>query len=81
MWREAYPGDRVCVTPMTRMQAANDNHQALARREPGGGPYGPNTCRQGFVWREARAGDLVCVAPPTRAETAMDNRLAAARRL
>lgn len=73
VWREAFPGDHVCVTPATRSQAAYDNSQAAARREPGGGPYGPDTCRQGFVWREARPDDHVCVTPATRAQAAYDN--------
>ena len=79
VWREAFPSDYVCVTPETRAQAAYDNSQANARREPGGGPYGPDTCRPGFVWREAHPGDLVCVTPETRAKTAEDNRLAESR--
>lgn len=61
VWREAFPRDRVCVTPETRAQAAQDNSQATARRQPGGGPSGPNTCLQGYVWREAGPNDLVCV--------------------
>jgi hypothetical protein len=80
VWREAFPGDHVCVTPATRTQAAQDNSQADARRQPGGGVSGPNTCLQGYVWREARPGDLVCVTPETRAQAAADNREAAARR-
>jgi hypothetical protein len=71
--REAFPGDRVCVTPQTHAQVLADNSQAEARREPGGGPYGPMTCRQGFVWRVARPDDLVCVTPEIRAQTAADN--------
>src|SRR5262245_20188723 len=80
VWREALPGDHVCVTPETREQAARDNEQAARRRQPGGGDYGPNTCRQGFVWREARPGDAVCVTPETRSQAAHDNAQAAARR-
>jgi hypothetical protein len=79
VWREAFPGDHVCVTPATRSQAAYDNGQADARIEPGGGAYGPNTCRQGYVWREARPSDLVCVTPETRAQTQYDNSQAANR--
>lgn len=74
VWREAFPGDKVCVAPATRSQAATDNRQAAARREPGGGAYGPDTCRQGYVWREARSSDHVCVTPDTRAQAAADNR-------
>ena len=80
VWREAFPGDRVCVTPETRQQAFYDNYYAAARRQPGGGAYGPDTCRPGFVWREASPADHVCVTPDTRARAAADNRQAAARR-
>jgi hypothetical protein len=76
VWREAFPGDHVCVVPRMRDQAASDNSQAAARRQPGGGAYGPDTCRAGFVWREARPRDHVCVTPETRAQTASDNRQA-----
>ena len=80
VWREAFPGDRVCVTPPTRDQAAQDNAQAGARRQAGGA-YGPDTCRSGYVWREAGANDRVCVTPPTRDQAAKDNAQAAARRV
>ena len=43
-------------------------------------PYGPATCRQGFVWREGFAGDSVCVTPQVRAQVALDNQLAPTRR-
>jgi hypothetical protein len=36
-------------------------------------PYGPNTCKQGYVWREAKPSDHVCVTPQTRDETAQEN--------
>lgn len=81
VWREAFTGDYVCVTPATRAQAWQDNSQAAARRQPGGGAYGPNTCVQGYVWREAGPGDVVCVTPETRAQAVADNREAAARRV
>src|SRR5438876_4602899 len=80
VWREAFPGDHVCVTPRTRDQAAQDNSQADARRQPGGGAYGPNTCRSPYVWREARSSDTVCVTVQTRSDTANDNPQAATRR-
>jgi len=79
VWREAFPGDHVCVTPEVRAQAAYDNSQANARREPRSGAYGPDTCRKGYVWREARPDDRVCVTPETRTQTASDNREAANR--
>ena len=80
VWREAFPGDHVCVTPETRAQAADDNRRAPARWQPGGGASGPYTCRPGFVWREARPGDVVCVIQEIRALTAADNREAGNRR-
>jgi len=72
VWREASPADHVCVTPATRSQAAADNAQAAARRNPGGA-FGPDTCIQGFVWREAFFNDHVCVTPETRTQTRADN--------
>lgn len=81
VWREAFPGDYVCVTPQTRTRAAQDNSQAAARRQRGGGAAGPNTCIPGYVWREARPNDHVCVTPQTRDQTAADNHAAPSRRL
>ncbi|WP_310446916.1 hypothetical protein [Thiobacillus sp.] len=81
IWREAYPGDHVCVAPEVRNQTAADNKLAAMRREPQGGAYGPDTCKPGFVWREARPEDHVCVLPEVRAQTARDNSLAYTRRL
>jgi serralysin len=80
VWREAFPGDHVCVLEATRTQAANDNKLASQRRSPTGGPYGPDTCRPGFVWREASPQDHVCVTGATRAQTSNDNNQAGARR-
>ncbi|HKF36237.1 MAG TPA: hypothetical protein VKB35_04995 [Ktedonobacteraceae bacterium] len=34
VWREAVPGDHVCVTPQTRAQAQYDNSQAQSRVVP-----------------------------------------------
>jgi hypothetical protein len=79
VWRDAFPGDHVCVTTQTRAQAAQDNALADSRRQPGGGASGPDTCKPGFVWRDARPGDHVCVPPLTRGRTASDNRQAANR--
>jgi hypothetical protein len=81
VWRDAFSGDHVCVTPETRAQAASDNSQASARRNPSGGTYGPDTCLQGYVWRDAFSGDHVCVTPETRAQAASDNSQASARRI
>ena len=79
VWREAYPGDVVCVTSSTRRQAAYDNTQASRRIDPKGGPYGALTCKQGYVWREANAEDRVCVLPQVRTQTTEDNAQASSR--
>jgi serine/threonine protein kinase len=80
VWREARPGDDVCVTPEVRDRTAQENTAAAARRDPNGGAYGPNTCVQGYVWREAYDGDQVCVTPDIRDEAHADNATADARK-
>lgn len=79
VWREAYAGDYVCVTPDSRSRAAADNAQAASRRVPGDGPFGSDQCIQGFVWREAVPSDHVCVEPAVRSETAHENQMTAER--
>ncbi|GGQ71806.1 metallopeptidase domain-containing protein [Couchioplanes azureus] len=78
VWREARPGDQVCVTGATRAQVAADNAAAPSRWV--NGPFGPHTCIQGYVWREAFAGDDVCVTGAQRTQAAADNAAAASRR-
>jgi hypothetical protein len=73
VWREAVPGDHVCVTPAQRSQVQYDNSQARYRVNPKGGPYGADTCRSGYVWREAVPSDHVCVTPQERSQVAYDN--------
>ena len=72
VWREAIPGDHVCVTPEARAQVQRDNNEALNRRDTKG-PQGPNTCVEGYVWREAAPGDYVCVRPEIRAQAQREN--------
>jgi hypothetical protein len=43
-------------------------------------PYGPDTCKQGFVWREVTPADHICVTPQVRDQTAQENQLADQRR-
>lgn len=75
VWREARPGDHICVTPQSRALVASENQQADSRRDPNGA-YGPMTCLSGYVWRDAMPGDTVCVTPYRRgivqAENAQD---------
>jgi hypothetical protein len=63
VWRDAGPGDHVCVTPAGRDRAVRDNEMADSRRNPNGGEWGPDTCLEGFIWREALPDDHVCVTP------------------
>jgi hypothetical protein len=58
VWRQAYAGDYVCVTPASRSQAAADDAAAVSRVAPGGGLYGTYTCKQGYVWRQVGARRL-----------------------
>jgi hypothetical protein len=73
VWRQAFAGDYVCVTPGNRAEAAADNAAALSRVQPGGGAYGTYTCQQGYVWRQVVPDDYVCVIPAVRAQAAYDN--------
>jgi hypothetical protein len=73
VWRGAWPNDRVCVTPESRYLAALENNQANARRNPNGGPYGPDTCLMGYVWRDGFNGDHVCVTGERRTVVAQEN--------
>jgi hypothetical protein len=73
VWRQAYGGDYVCVSPVTRSQAAADNAAALKRVQPGGGAYGQYTCLQGYVWRQVVPDDYICVTPAVRAQAGADN--------
>jgi hypothetical protein len=66
-------GDFVCVTTQRRTETWNDNAQVDARRQPGGGAYGFETCKPGYVWREAVANDKVCVTPDAREQARYDN--------
>jgi len=72
VWRDAIPGDHVCVRPTRRTKAAHENSIAGSRVNPAGA-HGPNTCIAGFVWREAYVGDVVCVTPPRRTQVRNEN--------
>jgi hypothetical protein len=67
VWREAGPGDLVCVTPARRDQVREQNKLAPSRILTNG------FCRSSFVWREAFADDHACVFPTARGEAAADN--------
>src|SRR5262245_12130834 len=46
---------------------------------PVDGPYGRDTCRQGYVWRETTPSDHVCVTPEQRDRARDDNNNAGTR--
>jgi hypothetical protein len=68
VWREARPGDRVCVTTATRAEVAEQNATPDLNRAEGS-----LNCLSGYVWREAFDGDTICVDVATRARTRADN--------
>jgi hypothetical protein len=72
VWRNAFDGDAVCVTPARQTQVRGENASAGSTRA-GGGASGPDTCKSGFVWRAARPSDLVCVTPQSRALVKSEN--------
>jgi hypothetical protein len=76
VWRNAFDGDKVCVTSQTRDEAAADNAAGPGRKQKNS-----DYCIQGFVWRGARPSDHVCVTPATRSEVAADNAQAGNRAL
>lgn len=77
VWREARPGDHVCVDAKTRDLVQQQNRQRA--RLWTAGLFGPHTCVQGYVWREAFQGDDVCVRPEFHDQTRRDNAEAARR--
>ena len=78
VWREARPGDVVCVSGAERSETRQENALAASRRA-GSGPFGPDTCLQWFVWREAYSGDHVCVPPASRTRARASNAAAPSR--
>ena len=70
------PSDGVCVTPASAAQVRYDDDPAVQdtrKPTPRGGPYGPETCLQGWVWRDAYSGDTICVDGATRDRTHQEN--------
>ena len=69
------PSDLRCVTAASAAEVVFDNNPAIqGQRRAGGGIYGPDTCKQGWVWRDAYDGDHVCVTGATRDRTAAENK-------
>jgi hypothetical protein len=74
VWRNARPGDDVCVLAATRQTVAAENANPGANKVPGS-----DTCLPTFVWREAFPGDTICVPVGERQNTLADNAAAASR--
>ncbi|MEN3336471.1 MAG: hypothetical protein V7647_147 [Acidobacteriota bacterium] len=79
IWRQAFTGDHLCVTPAARRIVALDNMSDRPRHRTGFAGVILAECLEGFVWRDARPGDTVCVSPAERAVIAHDNAVAASR--
>ncbi|MDN5857090.1 MAG: serine hydrolase [Pseudonocardia sp.] len=73
VWRDARPGDHVCVTVDTRTRTAQENALAPSRVAPGTNGYGPKACAVPYVWRDAFDGDAVCVTTDRRDQAHDDN--------
>lgn len=72
VWREAYRGDYVCVSPLRREQTRIENALAASHRAD----MRSDDCARGYVWREVEPSDHVCVTPDIRSLVAEENRLA-----
>lgn len=87
VWRESRSYDLVCVPGADRAALRDEDNHAAERKNPRGGPFGPDTCNPGFVWREAIVPntalgdppDHVCVPPAARDRERLNNQHAAER--
>jgi hypothetical protein len=62
------------VASVVGPRAADDSDDGFdPNRQPGGGAYGPYTCKSGFVWRDSYDGDHRCVTPAERKRVHDDN--------
>lgn len=78
VWREARPGDAVCVEPWARDRVRRENAEAPlhALRVRMGQPP---ECLAGYVFRAALARDFVCVTPTAHAQAQDENALGPSR--
>lgn len=63
VWRDAVPGDRVCVPLQRRESVKRDNETGSVSR----------SCARGLVWREAVPTDRLCVSPAERDRVKREN--------
>ncbi len=79
VWREAGPGDRVCVEAWAHARVLQEN--ADNRLHSISRPLGaPPKCVAGYVFRQAFVRDLVCVTPTSHAQAEDENALGPSRR-
>jgi hypothetical protein len=87
VWREITSQDLVCVTAADRAQILKENGEDSSHKQPGGGLYGDDTCKQSYVWRDAilkdkwpeYPGDHICVDGAARQREAENNAMSASR--
>jgi hypothetical protein len=67
-WKEPVVGTADGVATAVGIRSISGSPANKARL-----PYGPDTCKPGFVWREGIANDHVCVVPAVRDQARNDN--------
>jgi hypothetical protein len=67
-WKEPVIGTAGSLTALSVPSLPRDGRTVLPDL-----PYGPDTCKAGYVWREAIPNDHVCVAPESRDQAKQDN--------
>jgi hypothetical protein len=77
VWRLINSGDKVCVTPASKAQAAADNAADPTLKATY--LYGADTCINGYIWRNAFPNDHVCVTEAVFLQVAADNAAASSR--
>ena len=73
--KTALPSVRTALSALTLLFSLGHGSAQAA-----GLPYGPDTCKSGYVWRGAIPSDHVCVTPRVRSLTATENARAASHR-
>jgi hypothetical protein len=74
VWRGAFTGDNVCVTPDRRKAVEQESaNSAFTATLASTSLNGPRLCKPGFVWRAARPADVICVTPQSREQVKAEN--------
>ncbi|HYD79528.1 MAG TPA: hypothetical protein VEC06_06950 [Paucimonas sp.] len=67
-WKEPVVGTAGGLSPLSVPPLSRSGNSSLPQL-----PYGPDTCKSGYVWREAITDDHVCVTPASREQARRDN--------